>query len=80
MTDRGPIFLRAKSQAGALLELRIGGPTGDLLAAVPVPAGNNWGIVPFIFDPIEGVHDLYLVVSTIEQGEVAVNYIQVIGR
>ncbi len=80
MTGRAPVFLRAKAQAGALIELRVDSPTGDLLANASVPAGDNWSTVPLLFDPIEGVHDLYLVVSAIEQGEVAVNYIQVIGR
>lgn len=79
LTGRPVLFVQAKSDAGALLELRSGGLDGRVLAIASVPPGGGWGIVPFALSDAAGVHDLYLVVNRIERGEVAINWVQAVG-
>lgn len=72
-------FLQAKSDKGALLELRSGRPDGDVLARYPIQAGGNWEVVQIPVAEFEGVHDLYIVVALLHEGSIAINWFQLLG-
>ncbi len=72
-------FLQAKSERGALMELRSGSPDGEVLATFPIQAGGQWEVIPIPAAEWEGVHDLYLVVALLHEGSVAISWLQWLG-
>lgn len=79
LTGRAVGFLQAKSERGALLQLRSGSEDGDILATTPIQAGGDWQMIQIPLAEFDGVHDLYVVVALLHEGSVAINWLQLLG-
>lgn len=78
LTGRDIVFIRAKSKAGALLSVRTGGPDGDVIRMHAVSPGNEWELLSIPLAEIDA-DSLYIVLEVIREGEVAINWLQLVG-
>lgn len=78
LTGRGMMFIRAKSEAGALISVRTGGPDGNVIRMHPVSPGNAWELLSIPLADIDA-DSLYIVVEVIHEGKVAINWLQLVG-
>lgn len=78
LTGREIMFIRAKSAAGALISVRTGGPDGAVIQMHPVSPGNAWELlsIPLAENDADS---LYIVVEVLHEGEVAFNWLQLVG-
>lgn len=58
------ILVKAKSQTGGTLQIRLDNPEGLLLAEVKIPAGNGWDtVIKRVSKYQKGIHDLVVVLK-----------------
>ncbi len=73
----------AASTTGGAIELRVGSPTGTILATTPVPSTggpNNWQSVQSSFTDPGGKNDLYFVFTGSGSDIFDLNYVEFLGQ